>query len=47
LHEAVTQEMTSEYPDMTVTKEFQKGYTMKERLIRPAMVAVARGAKAE
>ncbi len=41
-HEAVTQETTSEHPDMTVTREFQKGYTLGERLLRPAMVGVAR-----
>jgi molecular chaperone GrpE len=44
-HEAVTQEQTSEYPDMTVTKEFQKGYTLRDRLLRPAMVGVARNSK--
>jgi molecular chaperone GrpE len=46
-HEAVTQEQTSEFPDMTVTKEFQKGYTLRDRLLRPAMVAVARNSKNE
>ena len=46
-HEAVTQEETSEYPDMTVTKEFQKGYTLRDRLLRAAMVAVARSSKNE
>jgi molecular chaperone GrpE (heat shock protein) len=30
---------------MTVTKEFQKGYTLRDRLLRPAMVAVSRNAK--
>ena len=44
-HEAVFQEPSSEYPDMTVTKEFQKGYTLRDRLLRPAMVAVAKNAK--
>ena len=46
-HEAVTREQTSEYPDMTVTREFQKGYTLRERLLRPAMVAVARNSGSE
>ena len=46
-HEAVTQEDTSDYPDMTVTKEFQKGYTIHDRLLRPAMVGVARNSKSE
>ncbi|MFZ2446128.1 MAG: nucleotide exchange factor GrpE [Syntrophobacteraceae bacterium] len=47
LHEAVTQEVTSEFPDMTVTREFQKGYTLRDRLLRPAMVGVARNSKEE
>jgi molecular chaperone GrpE len=46
-HEAVTQEPTSEYPDMTVTREFQKGYTIRDRLLRPAMVGVARNSRTE
>jgi molecular chaperone GrpE len=44
-HEAVIQEHSSEYPDMTVTREFQKGYTLKDRLLRPARVGVARNIK--
>ena len=44
-HEAVLQEESAEYPDMTVTREFQKGYTLRDRLLRPAMVAVSRNAK--
>jgi molecular chaperone GrpE len=44
-HEAVTQEQTSEYPDMTITREFQKGYMIRDRLLRPAMVGVARSSK--
>lgn len=44
-HEAVLQEESPEYPDMTVTREFQKGYTLKERLLRPAMVGVARNSR--
>ncbi len=46
-HEAVTQEQSSEYPDMTVIREFQKGYTLRDRLLRPAMVVVARNIKGE
>lgn len=46
-HEAVTREDTSEYPDMTVIREFQKGYTLRERLLRPAMVGVARNTEEE
>jgi len=44
-HEAVVQEESSEYPDMTVTREFQKGFTLRDRLLRPARVGVSRNAK--
>ncbi len=44
-HEAVLQEQNPELPDMTVTKEFQKGYMLRDRLLRPARVGVARSAK--
>jgi len=44
-HEAVVQEESSEYPAMTVTREFQKGYTLRDRLLRPARVGVSRNAK--
>ncbi|MEM5789503.1 MAG: nucleotide exchange factor GrpE [Syntrophobacteraceae bacterium] len=46
-HEAVTQEVTSEFPDMTVTREFQKGYMLRDRLLRPSMVGVARNSKTD
>lgn len=42
IHEAVTQVETGEQPDGTVLKVFQKGYLFKDRLLRPAMVSVAR-----
>jgi molecular chaperone GrpE len=32
---------TDEHPANTVVEEFQKGYLLKERLLRPAMVTVA------
>jgi molecular chaperone GrpE len=41
-HNAVMQEETTEVPDCTITKELQKGYLMNQRLLRPAMVVVAR-----
>jgi len=44
-HEAVVQEESSEYPDMTVTREFQKGYILRDRLLRPARVGVSRNTK--
>jgi len=41
-HQAVMQEETREVPDSTVLKELQKGYLLHDRLLRPAMVVVAR-----
>jgi molecular chaperone GrpE len=41
-HNAVMQEENSAAPDCSVTKELQKGYLMHQRLLRPAMVVVAR-----
>jgi len=41
-HNAVMQESTSAVPDCTVLQELQKGYQMQNRLLRPAMVVVAR-----
>jgi molecular chaperone GrpE len=40
-HEAVMREETEEYPDNTVIEELRRGYYLKDRLIRPAMVKVA------
>ena len=41
-HNAVMQEIAPEVPDCTVLKELQKGYLLQNRLLRPAMVVVAR-----
>jgi len=41
-HEAVMQEETEEYPENTVINEMQKGYLIHDRLLRPAMVVVAK-----
>ena len=41
-HEAVTAEETSEVPEGTVTAELQRGYRIRDRVLRPAMVAVAK-----
>ena len=46
-HQAVTQEETDEFPENTVTTVLQKGYTMHDRLIRPAMVVVSKKAEKE
>ena len=43
VHQAVMQEETDTHPDKTVIREFQKGYTIHGRLLRPAMVVVAKG----
>jgi molecular chaperone GrpE len=41
-HNAVLQEAAPEVPDCSVLKELQKGYLLNQRLLRPAMVVVAR-----
>jgi molecular chaperone GrpE len=41
-HEAVGQEESSEHDNNTVVREFQKGYLLHDRLIRPAMVIVSK-----
>jgi molecular chaperone GrpE len=41
-HNAVMQEEAPEVPDCSVIKELQKGYQLNQRLLRPAMVVVAR-----
>ena len=41
-HEAVGQLETAEQPPNTVAQELQKGYLLHERLLRPAMVMVAK-----
>jgi len=41
-HEAVSQEESADREPNTVLKELQKGYVLKERLLRPAMVLVSK-----
>lgn len=41
LHEAVSREITSEHEDGRILHQFQKGYKIKDRLLRPAQVTVA------
>jgi molecular chaperone GrpE len=41
LHQAVERVETDEAEDQTILAEFQKGYTFKGKLLRPAMVKVA------
>jgi len=40
-HEAVMKIETDKYSEDTVTEEFQKGYYIKSKVLRPAMVKVA------
>jgi molecular chaperone GrpE len=42
VHEAIEMVETSDAPDHQVIEELQRGYKMKERLLRPAMVKVAK-----
>jgi len=42
LHQAVEMVETSDAPDNSVLEELQRGYKLKDRLLRPAMVRVAR-----
>jgi molecular chaperone GrpE len=41
-HEAVMQQESAAHPEKTVIQELQKGYTLRERLVRPAMVVVSK-----
>ena len=41
-HNAVMQEETTDVADSTILKELQKGYLLQSRLLRPAMVVVAK-----
>jgi molecular chaperone GrpE len=41
LHEAVVHEETTDHPDNEVTGELQRGYRLRDRVIRPALVKVA------
>jgi len=41
-HEVMFEEKTDQFPDDTVLEELQAGYMIQERVLRPAMVKVAR-----
>ena len=45
VHEAIEMVETSDAPDHQVMDELQRGYKLKERLLRPAMVRVAKNSK--
>ena len=44
LHQAMYEKPDTEFADGTVAEVLQPGYVMHDRLLRPAMVAVAKGA---
>ena len=44
-HQAVIQEESEAHPENTVIREFQKGYMIHDRLLRPAMVVVSKAAE--
>lgn len=41
VHQAMVQVESAEHPADTVIEEFQKGYRINERILRPSMVSVA------
>jgi molecular chaperone GrpE len=41
-HEAIVQEETSKVPEGTITAELQRGYRLRDRVLRPSLVAVAK-----
>jgi molecular chaperone GrpE len=41
-HEAVMQQESPEHPENTVLQELEKGYTLNDRLLRPAKVVVSK-----
>ncbi len=45
VHEDIEMVETSEVPDHQVIEELQRGYKLKDRLIRPAMVKVAQSSR--
>jgi molecular chaperone GrpE len=45
MHEAIEMVDTTDVPDHHVLDELQRGYRYKDRLLRPAMVRVARNSK--
>jgi molecular chaperone GrpE len=45
LHEAVVSEETADYPDNQVIGELQRGYRLRDRVLRPSLVRVANNPK--
>lgn len=46
-HEAVVQQETSSVPEGVITAELQRGYRLRDRVLRPALVAVAKAPAGE
>lgn len=46
VHEAIGQEASEEIPEGAVIRQLRKGFKLRERLLRPAMVVVSKGASA-
>ena len=46
LHEAVAQKETSEAPEGQVVQQIRKGYKLRDRLLRPATVVIAKSPEA-
>ena len=42
LHEALSQQETADVPEGQVLRQLRKGYKLRDRLIRPASVVVAK-----
>jgi molecular chaperone GrpE len=42
LHEAIGSEESTEHPEDTITSELRRGYRIRDRVVRPALVKVAR-----
>ena len=42
IHEAVMEEENNEMPHHTIIAEFQRGFMLKERIVRPAKVKVSK-----
>lgn len=42
LHEAIGHEESAEHPEDTVTTELRRGYRIRDRVVRPALVKVSR-----
>lgn len=42
LHEAIGHEESSEHPEDTVVSELRRGYRIRDRVVRPALVKLAR-----